>query len=78
MAKVFEQRFADLANQAEAILAAKRESRGGGFQGIYVDANVLTRWQVNARYLLSMARGRDSEHYATFEQIQTPGIVGIE
>lgn len=78
MAKVFEQRFADLTDQAEATLAAKRESRDGGFQGTYVDANALTKWQVKALHLLSMACGRDSEHYATFEQNQTPGIVGFE
>jgi hypothetical protein len=75
MAKLFEQRFADLADQAEAILAAKTQSRGT-FEGTYVDQNALTKWQVNARHLLSIACGRDSEHYTAFEQNQKPGIVG--
>lgn len=76
MAKPFEQRFTDLADQAEAILAAKKQSRRGGFEGTYVDPNALTKWQVNARHLLSMVCGRDSEHYAAFEENQKSGIIG--
>jgi hypothetical protein len=76
MAKLFDQRFADLADQAEAILAEKKHSRTGGFEGTYVDGIALTKWQVNARHLLSMACGRDSEHYTAFEQNQKPEFVG--
>ena len=38
MAIDFEQRFDELCQQAEAILAAKTQNRTRGFEGTYVDA----------------------------------------
>jgi hypothetical protein len=76
MAVDFGQRFKELADHAEAILAAKSHSRGLGFEGTYVDQNELIKWQVNARHLLSMVCGRDSEHFLAFESNQGSRFTG--
>jgi hypothetical protein len=76
MAVDFGQRFKELCDQAEAILAAKKQNRGLGFEGTYVDQNELIKWQVNARHLLSMVCGRESEHFLAFESNQKSQFVG--
>ena len=65
-------RFNELCDQAEAILTAKKQRRGLGFEGTYVDESELIKWQVNARHLLSMVCGQDSEHFRAFESNQQP------
>jgi Domain of unknown function (DUF4145) len=72
----FGRRFQEVNEHAEAILAAKMETRGLGFEGTFVDENELIKWQVNARHLLSMACGRDSEHFLAFKSNQDPKFVG--
>ncbi len=76
MAVDFGQRFKELCDQAEAILAVKKQNRGLGFAGTYVDQNELIKWQVNARHLLSMVCGRESEHFLAFESNQKPQFTG--
>jgi hypothetical protein len=76
MAVDFGQRFKEVRDHAEAILAAKTQNRGVGFEGTYVDRDELIGWQVNARHLLSVACGRDSEHFIAFEKNQKPLFTG--
>jgi Domain of unknown function (DUF4145) len=80
MANDFAKRFKELTERAEAIVAAKTVSRGddggGGFSGVYIDQHELIKWQVNARHLLSMVSGRDSEHIQAFDSNQKSQFVG--
>jgi hypothetical protein len=70
MAIDFGRRFEELIKQADEIVAAKTQNRTLGVEGTYVDQNDLVRWQVNARHLLSMVSGRDSEHFLAFDANQ--------
>jgi hypothetical protein len=70
MAVDFGQRFSELTKQAEAIIAARKQVRSSYFEGVQVDENEMVKWQVNARHLISLVCGRDSEHFLAFEANQ--------
>lgn len=75
MADLYKQRFEELAQQMEAILASKKPIYNGHFDKteIGIDANDLLGWKVKARSLLSKACGTDSEHFKEFEKNQATG-----
>jgi hypothetical protein len=70
MAVDFGRRFAELVEQAGAILAAKKQVRGPYTEGTYVDQNELVKWRVNSSHLITLVCGRDSEHFLAFERNQ--------
>ena len=68
MTQLHQQRFEELTEQMEALLASiEPEFDQGLRQGIEdIDRNDLLEWRVKARNLLSKACGIDSEHYKEF------------
>lgn len=69
MIKVLNKRFAELASQLEQ-LEATLQSKHSEYSGRYqeVDPEFLLNWCVKARSLISSACGKDSEHYAAFNE----------
>jgi hypothetical protein len=66
-------RFAELAEQLEAVAATKRHQSGAYISGDYIDSAMFTNWKLKARHLLSMACGDKSEHYKDFVERQDGG-----
>ena len=58
-------RFAELVVQIEDVEKTKRQEHGI-MEGTYVDEDELLNWKVKARNLLSLACGKESEHYKAF------------
>src|SRR5580658_4910142 len=67
-------RFSELATQIDSVDATKRFEHVGIVQGERVDNDLLLNWRVKARSLISLACGKDSEHYATFERFEKPQV----
>lgn len=68
MTKLFEKRFSELAEQLEAVAAAKRSSASPvtGAVSFYVDQNALLNWKVKAKTLLINTCGESSHHLTSF------------
>ncbi len=68
MTKLFEKRFSELAEQLEAVAAAKKASIGPvtGAPSIYVDQNALLNWKVKAKTLLINVCGESSQQFISF------------
>jgi len=75
MTAKFTQRFEELCNRADEILAARTHTPGA-MGGTNVDQNDLIKWQVSSRHLLSMVCGPTSEHFQAFEDNQKAKYVG--
>lgn len=67
------QRFAELAEQAQTVLATKRFKGGGSFEGDYVDDEAFTNWKVKVLHLLGTACGEQSIHYKRFLEREDGG-----
>ena len=67
-------RFSELALQLEEVEATKRQVHTLGMEGIYVDKSKFLNWKVKARNLISMACGKDSEHYTRFVECEQPSM----
>lgn len=68
MTKLFKKRFSELAEQLEAVAAAKTSSANPvtGSASIYVDQNALLNWKVKAKTLLINTCGEPSHHLTSF------------
>lgn len=68
MTKLFVKRFSELAEQLEAVDAAKRSSASPvtGAVSFYVDQNALLNWKVKAKTLLINTCGESSHHLTSF------------
>lgn len=68
MTKLFKKRFSELAEQLEAVAAAKTSSANPvtGSASIYVDQNALLNWKVKAKTLLINTCGESSHHLTSF------------
>lgn len=66
-------RFEELLLKADVIAATKKQKQSA-YSGSYeaVDDDLLLGWSVNARNLLAIACGRDSEHFSSFVQAEKP------
>lgn len=77
MNKVIKQQFEELDKQALQVEASKEvrhdEVFGGGE---YVDNDLLLKWKVKVRNLLSKLCGEDSHYFKQFEKEEDSGIVG--
>ncbi|MBX7278060.1 DUF4145 domain-containing protein [Pseudomonas sp. ERGC3:05] len=68
MTKLFEKRFSELAEQLEAVAAAKTSSANPltGNASVYVDQNALLNWKVKAKTLLINTCGESSQQLTSF------------
>ena len=78
MVDIFKQRFAELDQQLESILASKKSvyNQSLGRSEIEIESNALLEWKVKARSLLSKACGAESEHFKEFSKNENTGIYG--
>ena len=65
-------RFVELETQIATIEATKRYVQSEFSPGDRIDDNMLLSWKVKAQNLLSMACGKESEHYSQFVQTAAP------
>ena len=61
--------------QLDAVEATKRHERNDYFEGERIDNGAFLNWRVKARNLISMACGKDSEHYIDFEKHEKPDSI---
>lgn len=77
MNKVIARQFEELEEQVSQVEASKtvrhNEMFGGGE---YVDNDLLLKWKVKVKSLLSKLCGEDSQHFKHFEKEEESGIVG--
>jgi hypothetical protein len=75
--KVIARQFEELEKQASQVEASKEvhhnEMFGGGE---YVNNDLLLKWKVKVRSLLSKLCGEDSQYFKQFEEEEDSGIVG--
>jgi hypothetical protein len=75
--KIIARQFEELEKQASQVEASKEthhdEMFGGGE---YVDNDLLLKWKVKVRSLLSKLCGEDSQYFKKFEEEENSGIVG--
>ncbi|MCH2219499.1 MAG: hypothetical protein MK097_04120 [Dechloromonas sp.] len=78
MTAIHKQRFAELNEQMESLLASKAPKYDSFIEKtkIEIEGNALLEWKVKARNLLSKACGQESEHYTEFVKNDTTGIYG--
>lgn len=78
MIAIHKQRFAELSEQMESLLASKAPKYDSFLEKtkIEIEGNSLLEWKVKARNLLSKACGQESEHYTEFVKNDTTGIYG--
>ena len=77
MNKVIARQFEELEEQASQVEASKRVHDNGIFcGGEYVDDDLLLKWKVKVRSLLSKLCGEDSQYFKQFEEEEQSGIVG--
>ena len=77
MNKVIARQFEELEEQASQVEASKRVQDNGIFcGGEYVDKDLLLKWKVKVRSLLSKLCGEDSQYFKQFEEEEQSGIVG--
>jgi hypothetical protein len=69
-------RWAELEDQLGKVEATKKRVISDYGTGDYVDADAFLNWKVKARSLISMACGKDSEHYQQFIKSEEPTIMG--
>jgi hypothetical protein len=76
MTAIHKQRFAELSEQMESLLASKAPKYNSFSKTtkVEIDGNSLLEWKVKARNLLSKACGQESEHYTAFVKNDTTGI----
>jgi hypothetical protein len=75
--KVIARQFEELEEQASQVEASKRVHDNGIFcGGEYVDDDLLLKWKVKVRSLLSKLCGEDSQYFKQFEEEEQSGIVG--
>lgn len=77
MNKVIARQFEELEEQVSQVEASKtvrnNEMLGGGE---YVDNDLLLKWKVKVKSLLSKLCGEDSQYFRQFEEEEESGIVG--
>ncbi len=77
MNKVIARQFEELEEQVSQVEASKtvrqNEMLGGGE---YVDNDLLLKWKVKVKSLLSKLCGEDSQYFKQFEEEEESGIVG--
>lgn len=77
MNKVIARQFEELEKQASQLEASKEVHHNEVFGGgEYVDNDLLLKWKVKARSLLSKLCGEDSQYFKQFEEEENSGIVG--
>jgi hypothetical protein len=75
--KVIARQFKELEEQASQVEASKRAKYNEIVgSGEYVDNDLLLKWKVKARSLLSKLCAEDSQYYKQFEKEEESGIVG--
>jgi hypothetical protein len=75
--KVIARQFEELDKQASKVEASKEVHHNEMFgSGEYVDNDLLLKWKVKVRSLLSKLCGEDSQYFKKFEEEENSGVVG--
>jgi Domain of unknown function (DUF4145) len=72
--KIFTQRFQELSNQLHQVQSTEKRKQSvmGGSAYQHIEEDLILNWAVKVRNLISLACGKDAEHFASFVEAEKP------